>query len=196
MGVVICKKCRGRISEASSNVGWFEFAFLKKRGGRVCYTETRYNACISLHLIKKIVMGGGAMILMGMMLMMPLLVSGGGHDYGKALSKSLLFFEAQRSVWLPRNAFLKQPPTERLVKEAPSTSVVPYVEEDVVDDPSSQSKEEIEEVVKRHSPKVVDSDIEDDSVHGPFLGGPETNELLVDYRHHIAFSVWNGKLNE
>ncbi|KAL0312465.1 UNVERIFIED_CONTAM: Endoglucanase 6 [Sesamum radiatum] len=28
---------------------------------------------------------------------------GGGHDYGQALSKSILFFEAQRSGYLPRN---------------------------------------------------------------------------------------------
>ncbi|KAK1286532.1 Endoglucanase 6 [Acorus calamus] len=46
-------------------------------------------------------MGGGVVVLMGLVLMMPLLVSGGGHDYGKALSKSLLFFEAQRSGVLP-----------------------------------------------------------------------------------------------
>ena len=26
-----------------------------------------------------------------------------GHDYGKALSKSILFFEAQRSGYLPKN---------------------------------------------------------------------------------------------
>ncbi|KAK1278380.1 hypothetical protein QJS04_geneDACA016885 [Acorus gramineus] len=62
-----------------------------------------------------------------------------------------------------------------------------------VDDPSSQSEEGAEEVVERSSPTVVDSDIEEDSVHGPFPGGPKTNELLVDYRHHIAYRVWNGK---
>ncbi|KAK1302334.1 Endoglucanase 6 [Acorus calamus] len=43
---------------------------------------------------------GVLMVLMGLVVM-PLLVNGGGHDYGKALSKSLLFFEAQRSGVLP-----------------------------------------------------------------------------------------------
>ena len=28
---------------------------------------------------------------------------GGGHDYGQALTKSILFFEAQRSGYLPHN---------------------------------------------------------------------------------------------
>ncbi|KAK1307578.1 hypothetical protein QJS10_CPA09g00803 [Acorus calamus] len=94
---------------------------------------------------------------------------------------------------IPQTASNRRRRSERLVKEAPSTSVVSYVEEDVVDNPSSQSEEEIEEVAERRSPTVVDSDIEDDSVHGPFPGGPETNELLVDYRHNVAYRVWNGK---
>ncbi|KAL2527711.1 Endoglucanase 6 [Abeliophyllum distichum] len=34
---------------------------------------------------------------------LPLVLAGGGHDYGEALSKSILFFEAQRSGYLPRN---------------------------------------------------------------------------------------------
>ena len=35
------------------------------------------------------------------------LVSSSAHDYGQALSKSILFFEAQRSGYLPGNQRVK-----------------------------------------------------------------------------------------
>lgn len=36
-------------------------------------------------------------------LLLPSLSFAGGHDYGQALSKSIMFFEAQRSGYLPHN---------------------------------------------------------------------------------------------
>lgn len=48
--------------------------------------------------------GGVVVFIVSMLLatFSPLVNGGGGHDYGKALSKSLLFFEAQRSGYLPK----------------------------------------------------------------------------------------------
>ncbi|KAK1268170.1 hypothetical protein QJS04_geneDACA013799 [Acorus gramineus] len=40
---------------------------------------------VFVFLLFDFVMGGGAVVLMGMVLMMPLLLCGGGHDYGKAI---------------------------------------------------------------------------------------------------------------
>lgn len=45
---------------------------------------------------------GGVVVLFGVALVLVPLASA-GHDYGKALSKSILFFEAQRSGYLPGN---------------------------------------------------------------------------------------------
>ncbi|KAK1285576.1 hypothetical protein QJS10_CPB20g00781 [Acorus calamus] len=39
----------------------------------------------------------------------------------------------------------------------------------------------------------ADSEIDEASMKGPFPGGPENNELLIDYRHHVAYRIWNGK---
>ncbi|KAJ0555718.1 putative cellulase [Helianthus annuus] len=44
----------------------------------------------------------GANALFLLMAIVPLALAG-GHDYGQALSKSILFFEAQRSGYLPGN---------------------------------------------------------------------------------------------
>ncbi|KAK1258925.1 hypothetical protein QJS04_geneDACA018683 [Acorus gramineus] len=57
---------------------------------------------------------------------------------------------------------------------------------------SDEEGHEVEEE-ERQDILPVDSDVDEDSIRGPFLGGPETNELLLDYRHHIAYRVWNGK---
>lgn len=46
-------------------------------------------------------MGGVVVLLTMLLVLMPL--ASGGHDYGKALRKSILFFEAQRSGYLPGN---------------------------------------------------------------------------------------------
>lgn len=48
-------------------------------------------------------MGGLLFLLLGVV---PLAL-GGGHDYGQALTKSILFFEAQRSGYLPGNQRVK-----------------------------------------------------------------------------------------
>lgn len=42
-------------------------------------------------------------LLLPLLLILPPSALAGGHDYGQALSKSLLFFEAQRSGYLPHN---------------------------------------------------------------------------------------------
>lgn len=52
-------------------------------------------------LDKRAMAGGVALLLYVMLVLVPFAV--GGHDYGKALSKSILYFEAQRSGYLPSN---------------------------------------------------------------------------------------------
>ncbi|KAK1304873.1 hypothetical protein QJS10_CPB11g00705 [Acorus calamus] len=57
--------------------------------------------------------------------------------------------------------------------------------QNVVEEPQGEEvvAEEVEE----------DSEIDEASLKGPFPGGPVNNELLVDYRHHVAYHIWNGK---
>ncbi|KAK1303749.1 hypothetical protein QJS10_CPB11g00743 [Acorus calamus] len=57
--------------------------------------------------------------------------------------------------------------------------------QNVVEEPQEEEvvAEEVEE----------DSEIDEASLKGPFPGGPVNNELLVDYRHHVAYHIWNGK---
>ncbi|KAK1324645.1 hypothetical protein QJS10_CPA01g01783 [Acorus calamus] len=97
---------------------------------------------------------------------------------------------------VPQTASLRRCASERLAKDAPSSSIVPYHEEDVAHDDVLEYEDEVEvqEVAVREveSPDP-DSDIDELSTKGPFPCGPQTNELLVDYRHHIAYRVWNGK---
>ncbi|KAK1321192.1 hypothetical protein QJS10_CPA03g01322 [Acorus calamus] len=53
---------------------------------------------------------------------------------------------------------------------------------------------EIEEGEQREEVEVaVDSEIDEASKKGLFPGGPINNELLVDYQHHLAYRIWNGK---
>ncbi|KAK1257614.1 hypothetical protein QJS04_geneDACA002451 [Acorus gramineus] len=96
---------------------------------------------------------------------------------------------------VPQTASLRKRQSSRLAKSAPSTSMVPYAQEEEVQDEVVVSDEEGQEIEEeeRRGRKLVDSKIDDDSLKGPFPGGPQTNELLVDYRHHIAYRVWNGK---
>ncbi|KAK1288733.1 AP-3 complex subunit sigma [Acorus calamus] len=108
---------------------------------------------------------------------------------------------------IPQTASNRIRRSERLVKEAPSTSVVPYVEEDVVDDPSSQFEEEIEEVTERHSPTVVDSNIEDDIlrnraenvsnfIQADAIFGPIFQPLLIEKVVHASCRILSCSENE
>lgn len=97
---------------------------------------------------------------------------------------------------IPQTASLRRRQSERLAKSAPSTSIVSYAQEEEVEDEVVMSDEEGHEVEEEERQDIlpVDSDVDEDSIRGPFLGGPETNELLLGYRHHIAYPVWNGKV--
>ncbi|KAK1288385.1 hypothetical protein QJS10_CPB19g01994 [Acorus calamus] len=53
---------------------------------------------------------------------------------------------------IPQTTSLRKRRSMRLAKEASSTFIIPYVEEDVVNDPSNESEEEAQEVIIRHSP--------------------------------------------
>ncbi|KAK1295835.1 hypothetical protein QJS10_CPB15g01071 [Acorus calamus] len=64
-------------------------------------------------------------------------------------------------------------------KDAPSSS------QNIVEDP--QEEEVVVDAVEEYS------DIDAASLKGPFHGGPINNDLLVDYRHHVAYHIWNGK---
>lgn len=47
--------------------------------------------------------GKGVVLLHLLLVLVAFVVVDAGHDYGKALSKSILFFEAQRSGYLPKD---------------------------------------------------------------------------------------------
>ncbi|KAK1258502.1 hypothetical protein QJS04_geneDACA017289 [Acorus gramineus] len=95
-----------------------------------------------------------------------------------------------RKPRIPLTTSLRRRQSERLAKHASSGSVVSHVEQPDVDDPEVEG-EEVEE--DESTLKIVDSDIDPNSLNGPFPGGPETGAVLVDYRHHIAYRVWNRK---
>ncbi|KAK1300468.1 hypothetical protein QJS10_CPB13g00964 [Acorus calamus] len=96
---------------------------------------------------------------------------------------------------IPQTASTLRRQSKRLTKDVLSTIVIPYIQEVAL---SSQNVEvELQEEDEREKVEVeVDSDIDEGSMKGPFPGGPETNELLIDYRHYVAYRIWNGKLNK
>ncbi|KAK1310023.1 hypothetical protein QJS10_CPA08g01592 [Acorus calamus] len=95
---------------------------------------------------------------------------------------------------IPQTASLRRRQSARLANNRPSKSVVSSPQEIILDEDVNGSEEEAGDVVAIQETGQVDSDIDHDSLKGPFPGGPERNELLVDYRHHIAYRVWNGKV--
>ncbi|KAK1301679.1 hypothetical protein QJS10_CPB12g00912 [Acorus calamus] len=96
---------------------------------------------------------------------------------------------------VPQTASNRRRQSKRLTKDVPSTSIIPYIQEVASSSPNvevePQEEDEREEVEVE-----ADSDIDEGSMKGLFPGDPETNELLIDYRHHVAHRIWNGKISE
>ncbi|KAK1325755.1 hypothetical protein QJS10_CPA01g01827 [Acorus calamus] len=101
---------------------------------------------------------------------------------GGALAGTTLVITPKKRV--PQTASLRKRQSERLARDVASSSMVSSIE------PNAVEEDVRERDIGRED---VNSKIDENSLKGPFPGGPQTNELLVDYRHHITYHIWNGK---